>query len=330
MQDRFSIPVRGTQPPMAVCFASDDRFAPHLGVALLSILRSKAPDDRFRFYILDGGISAENRAKIESLGSPHEAEIQFVKMSNELFADFPISYDCWTRVVYYRLMIAEVVPNENKMLYLDSDIIVRKSLAPLFRIDLTDIDFCGAADVIEDEHRARLKNHGLAIDHYCNAGVMLINIDEWRRRRLFSFFCEFIRDHREALMFQDQDVVNVTLQNRMKMLDQQWNTQTSEMAVCRKSGFNRAAADAAIVHFVGPKPWQPGNRSPHRKFYHDCWKNSPWKENYPRYRRLSRLYGPRILLKQIRKKLIRFRWTKDEKYVILLGRTVYGKTRLEK
>ena len=66
-----------------ICLSCDNNYAQHLGVTIASILKNRAEDDEFRFIILDGNISDENKTKIVSLKSIHDFEIDFEKVDRK-------------------------------------------------------------------------------------------------------------------------------------------------------------------------------------------------------------------------------------------------------
>ena len=50
-----------------ICLSCDDNYAKYAGVVITSVLTNALPEDKLNFYILDGGISVENKDKILSL-----------------------------------------------------------------------------------------------------------------------------------------------------------------------------------------------------------------------------------------------------------------------
>ena len=69
-----------------ICFASDDNYAPYMGLAILSILTHACDTDRFHFYILDNKISKTQKEKIQSLSVKHPFEITFLPLDENVFS----------------------------------------------------------------------------------------------------------------------------------------------------------------------------------------------------------------------------------------------------
>ena len=304
---------------ISVCFASDDRYAEHLGVAVTSILHSRGSEDEFAFYILDGGISEENKKKILSLEEPGKAKITFVPAAGSLFEGLPDPSPLWSIAIYYRLAAPRLIPGEERLLYLDGDVIVRRSLAPLWQTDLGNSSAAGVADIAAPAHIARLRRAGFELARYVNTGVLLLDLKKWREEELTDRFFQFIAAKRNQLSYPDQDALNIILQDSILPLDPQWNTQTSGEPVEQTELFQRAAHRAAVIHFLGTKPWRLECRNPFKSVYEEYWALSPWKKAFRRFRRQRN----RITRRDRRRKLFRIRLLGREKWIVLFGKTFY-------
>ena len=318
--------------PIAVCFSSDDRYAQHLGVAIASILINKAPNDRLRFYILDGGISEKNKQKLLSLKTLAECEIRFVVIDQTRFQSCPkftIS-DHLSEAAYYRYILPEIDPTLDKIIYLDCDLTVNASLSEFYRLDISRFAFAGVVDCSAEEQK---KFFG--ISQYCNSGVMLINLKKWRTDHITERLFDFTDQNREKFRFVDQDALNVLLQGEILYADKKWNVQSSPPNICPlpeyvtlAQEFDALVPTAAVVHFItGEKPWNIGRRRPHQNLYFQYLKHTPWKNFVWRYRVLSPLLGPLVNFKKNRRRIFRFRLSKNEKYLVLFGHTIFGKVR---
>jgi lipopolysaccharide biosynthesis glycosyltransferase len=172
---------------------------------------------------------------------------------------------------YYRLFSPRVLPaNLTKVLYLDSDIVVRRSLSGLWNTDLNDHALAAVEEFGDFRKTPRIRKF--------NAGVMLINLDFWRRNSVAEQAMAFARNHPEKVEWHDQDALNAVLDDRWIRLSAIWNEQTGVVSALRME----PARDAAIVHFEGPvKPWQWywNVRVPHplKYEYHRYRSRTPWR-----------------------------------------------------
>lgn len=232
-----------------ICLSSDNNYIQHLAVTIASILKNKAEDDSFSFIILDGGITDENKEKIIALKSICDFDIEFVTVDNSLFAKCPIQD--WTHlsiVGYYRLVLPDIKPEWDKIIYLDCDIIVRDSLKELFNLDIGDCYIASVTDISSKKHAKRL-----GLNSYSNTGVLLISSNKWREDNVTDKLFKWIDENNEKIVLHDQDILNAAINDKIKPLDSKWNTLylTRSLAEDREKLEN-----AKIIHFIDKKkPW---------------------------------------------------------------------------
>ena len=73
---------------ISICFATDNGYAPYMGMAILSILTNAGKEENFHFYVLYNKISNENKKKVESLKKIRPFEITWLPLNEELFMPF--------------------------------------------------------------------------------------------------------------------------------------------------------------------------------------------------------------------------------------------------
>lgn len=155
-----------------------------------------------------------------------------------------------TSGTYFRFLIDEFVPEDwEKVLYLDSDILVMDSLKPLYDTVLDD-KLLGVVPTVRPADATRL---GLADDVYFNAGVLLINLDEWRSASIAEQLFRNASNNREVIKWPSQDPINVIADGRLVHIDERYNFDGNRM-----QRFSRDMPDKtpAILHFTGStKPW---------------------------------------------------------------------------
>lgn len=254
-----------------ICLSSDNNYAQHLAVTIASILKNKGVNDEFSFLILDGDIAEEHKDKISSLKSIHDFDIEFVKVDNKLFEKCPIQD--WTHlsiVTYYRLVLPNIKPEWDKIIYLDCDIVVRDSLADLFNLDISDNYFASVIDISAQKHAGRL-----GLKTYCNAGVMLIDAKKWRQDNITKKLFEWIEANNEKIVLHDQDILNAALENNIEYLDEKWNT----LYLTRSLDKNKEKwSSAKIIHYIDKKkPWLWYSPDVFAKEYRSCLKLTPYK-----------------------------------------------------
>lgn len=112
-----------------VCISCDDNYARYAGVVITSVLINATGFDNLHFYILNGGISDENKNKIQSLSSIRDCKIDFVDIDANVFSDFrKITTHAYISLpAYYRLKMPTLLPDVDRIIYFDCDVIVNTS-----------------------------------------------------------------------------------------------------------------------------------------------------------------------------------------------------------
>lgn len=271
---------------ITVCFASDNNYVPYLGTAMLSILKHSAANNNFLFYVLDNGISAESRKDIESLRRIRRPfGIEFIKTDTEKFKHCNFQEKRLTTAIFCRYFIPEYI-KEDKILYLDCDIMARSSLSELWNIDLGDNYVAGTLDyhVMKKEKLEGLFGGRLDMSEYINSGVLLINCKKWRENGISAKMMELTVKNSEMLKFPDQDIINFVCQGRKKIISHSWNVMGflyKPDLFCERPDFAeiiRQREDCRIRHF---QPWRKNWFMPHKREYIQLLKESPWKDIVP-------------------------------------------------
>lgn len=252
---------------MNICLACDNNYAKYAGVVLASILKNASNEDNFVFYILDGGISDENKQNIESLKSIKSCSMEFVSINNDLFSDYMRvkSHKYLSIASYYRLKLASLLPEVNKILYFDCDVVVNESLADLYNTEMGDYVVAGVHDIKKRKVRSN--------PQYVNSGVLLMDLDKIRKENLERDFLDYTLNNIDKIKCGDQEIINEVLKGRIKVLPDEWNVQSSNFT--NRSSFTK---HPKIIHFVAKrKPWHYASFSPHRDYYFKYLQYTPWK-----------------------------------------------------
>ena len=270
-----------------ICFSLDSNYVEQLLVSITSILKNAEENDNIVLHILDGGLSLCDKKNIENLKEIKSFEINYILMNNADFKDCPMlcamnkNFDNYhvTLPTYFRFKLSEVLPNIDKVLYLDCDVIVRKSLKDLFNIDISENSIAMIKDAVSDNEAKRLN-----LNNYFNAGVMLINLDFWRKNDIQNKLFEFAKNNKDIILWQDQDVINCVLNDSILELSNKFNYQ---YFLYKEIDFE-AYQKCSILHLAGAfKPWL----NPLKHFVYDEYyfylSFTPYKNKIIEYERKS-------------------------------------------
>jgi lipopolysaccharide biosynthesis glycosyltransferase len=178
----------------------------------------------------------------------------------------------FTEATYYRLLLPDLLPSKvSKLVYLDSDVIVRHPIEDLWAVNL---DEHGTGAVL-NPRAVNYGEMGLRNEKdYFNAGVLVMDLDRWRKQRVHRRALQFAAKFHGQLPCADQDALNHVLAGAWKRLDLRWNQQYKffihSAAYLRVPWFAlwRARSAPYIVHYsTNTKPWHSSNQHPWRSFY---------------------------------------------------------------
>lgn len=295
----YAEPVVSDKPVVSVVIAADNNYAPHLGALLCSILAHFPAHKFLDLLILDGGISTINRNLLTRL-MPGNAKIQFLELSGE-FTDLN-THMHFSRATFYRLILDTLLPDRDKVLYIDCDTIVLADVSTLFDVDLGNhalgavfdyimhhfcqtnvpsIDFTGSLKA-KDYLQAYV---GLGNDwaNYFQAGVILFNVKKLRQLNISEIMVSALLEKR--YWFLDQDILNKYFRGDVVFLDPGWNVVNcgQEIYAGLPDSYVKAlqAAEAApkLIHYAGyeAKPWN-NHAAKFSEYYFYYLRQSFWYE----------------------------------------------------
>ena len=169
--------------PMNLLVTLDRNYVPQLNVMLFSALQSD-PAAFFDVYILhDEGLSASDLTATRALLG-QRGTLRLIRVDESGLTDAPTS-DRYPKAIYYRIFAAKYLPHTlDRVLYLDPDLIVRKSLRTLYELPMDAAFFAAASHIRAFLHRFNELRLGMGEDDpYINSGVMLMNLEALRAKQ---------------------------------------------------------------------------------------------------------------------------------------------------
>jgi lipopolysaccharide biosynthesis glycosyltransferase len=293
--------------PIEVVTASDDAYAIPLAVTIRSLLDTLETDLPIRIWVLDGGLSDESQQRLMQSWQRPQARIEWLKPPVEQIADLKTENHL-NLVAYLRLFMPQLLPTSvSKILFLDADLLVRRSIRDLWQTPLGDAPLAAVHDyytpylntreavgrpTICDRHPDKClpvpnyRELGLrGTAGYFNSGVMLVNLQQWRKRNVLEEALKLLRTHREHVRYCDQYALNVLFSEQWKPLDPRWN-QNSNLWAWRDANdcafdpaqFRQMRSDPWIVHFTWTrKPWHYNTIHPYRRAFYKVLDRTAWR-----------------------------------------------------
>jgi lipopolysaccharide biosynthesis glycosyltransferase len=245
---------RGTAAlEIPVFFSTDDNYIPFLDVALSSLIENASKDYCYRIMILNTGLSAENKARILEREQEGFA-IEFADISDRLegiMSHFRNVYH-FSIVTYYRLFIASLFPQFEKIVYLDCDLVVTGDISKLYFTDMKGAIIAAAPEqYVRNTPAFRLyaeKALGVDPDGYVNAGVLVLDLRQFRRHRIEERFVDLITRFDLDLLDPDQAYLNYLCDGYIHVLPNGWNKEPMALP---------CEGELSIVHYaLYKKHWQ--------------------------------------------------------------------------
>jgi len=277
-----------------VVTSADNNFAIPLTVMLKSLVMNFKIYSNLIIYILDGGITDENKEKIIKSLDPNKIDIKWIKIDESKLKDVKISAHI-SIATYYRLLIHKLLPNNiDKVVYIDSDTIFNEDISKIWELNIKNAPLLAVQDqdantrfVSSPYGLSNYRDLGLdSKSKYFNAGVLLINLKKWRSDDIGSKSIEYARKNAKIIKFHDQDGLNAILSNKWKELDLRWNF-SSQMfwrstyinnVVCDKKTYEKIICNPYIIHFTtGLKPWNRYCNHPYKKLWYYYLDMTSWK-----------------------------------------------------
>ncbi len=277
---------------IAICFAANESYAPYCKVALASLLNCRNKDKNYDILIMTKDMTEQSRNGILAL-EDSGVSIRFVDMTcmeSQLQSEVGAYYSVETN---YRLAIlSEVYHSYERMIYLDSDMLVCGDISRLYESDTQGKALAAARDYTMDykqickvpifigEEPYSACNYCEQIlgikqmQYYVNAGVLLFDLSRCRQQKItYKKAIEIL--HQQNYFHNDQDVLNILCHNSIHLIETKWNYlnlyenyKNSSNEAVRRMAAHIPTEERQIIHYIGErKPWN-AKGVPLQELYH--------------------------------------------------------------
>ena len=207
-----------------IVYASDKKFAEILGVSILSLYENSQDMDEIIIYILDDGISVDDKKKIEDVSNKYNRTLPHWIVAKNITKELSIdvTMDRGSLTQYARLFLSSNLPGDlDRVLYLDCDIIVNQSIKELWNLNIQGKTIAALMDAFSKYYR---KNIDLKFDDIMfNSGVMLIDMMQWRQKHIEEQLKQFICKKHGKIQQGDQGALNAVLSKDVYCFEPRFN-----------------------------------------------------------------------------------------------------------
>lgn len=249
---------------ISVLLTITDSYVPYCGVTMTSLFENNR-NNKLCVYVFCPNLSDSNKKLLHNVASRYGQQIIFpiaaVRNNMPLSSQFKFHES-----VLYRLYVSHLIPKEvGRIIYMDCDLIVTDDLREMWNRPMdSSISLWAVPDLFRFTDYYRLKlNHKKHT--YFNAGVILINLDYWRKNQVGEKCLDYIKKNAERVSYLDQDALNAVLAGTVKYLHPRYNCMIPFYANIDYlknrvwyedlEHIHEAVNAPCIIHYVGAKPW---------------------------------------------------------------------------
>lgn len=284
-----------------IVFASNDNYALPTLVAIYSLIANSSESNNYDIVVFESDISDINKNLIQNLSDGYNnVSIRFFN-TKKFFEEFDYFHYSYISVdTYSRLFIPDVMSAYDKVVYLDSDVIINTDIAELYNIDLDNNAIAGNRNYIlitSYRKKPEFQNYydnKLGINNIAtciNAGVLVMDLNKLRKIDLFGCGLELLKKYK-ALLYADEDIINKVCQGKIKYLSSSWNWRYlidnalifDHHLLSFAQEWAQGLYSQKIIHYLSKeKPWNEP-----RVYYGEIWWD--WAKKTPVYQTLLRKY----------------------------------------
>ena len=280
-----------------VVLATSNMFAPFAASVIQSVIDCASPEYYYDIICIEQELTAENKRKLKSLQRGSNVSVRIFHIR---FADFLQKGEVNAYIsseTYFRLFFPYLLTKYKKILWLDSDTLVRRDVAELFNTELGDLLIGATRDYkatallkgADPEYKIFCQTElGISDPYrYFQAGVLLLNLEMLRQTISFGEMRTQVQEAQYP--FGDQDILNKLCAGRVYWLDNRWDVvadvddYVSNFLRYWDPGktymdYQVAKRDPYIIHFAGPtKPWHSPQNTMADFFWTAC-RKTPFYE----------------------------------------------------
>ena len=266
---------------------------------IFSILKSNKSSKSYEFIcLINEELPFVEQKKLVDFLNPNHS-VRFLNLQHEL-NNLPVN-SRFTIAASYRLLLPQILPNYNKVIYIDSDIIVKNDIGELYcTADLTNYYLAAVDEPALDLQLDYLEKIKCNPGEYFNSGFLIMNLELMRQHKLIPKFLEGLKN--DSWLFPDQDILNIECKNYVLKIHPKYNSIRTFFLPQYKNDFLKRYSNKewqevqndGNIHYTGAKPWNDFTVK-----FDEWWKHyysipkeikENWKVNYKLYF-LSRVWN---------------------------------------
>lgn len=279
---------------MNVVYTCDNNFVWIMGISMISLFENNRDMEDLKVWLLGDNVSQESKDQLADIAAGYGRPCTVIDVPD---LNIPAEYTSarWPKSAFTRMFSGELMPTtEDRMLYLDCDIIVRGSLKGLEHHNMGGHAICAVKDCVSRGYKKKIGIE--AEDSYVNAGVLLMDLEKMRELDIRAMMSDFVKEHASDISYADQDILNGMFKGKFGVLDPVYDAMTltcvytyEQIRQIRHPSFYysegeivKAQRNPVIVHYTtcmtNIRPWCEGSDHPFAADFDKYMQMSPWKD----------------------------------------------------
>lgn len=285
--------------PIHIALTFDDKYWAPAYATMRSICMVSARRTDIVFHLMHVGLSVRHRADLDAIVTEFGArlvdhDLDALGILKERIAPLPrVGMHINTPIVYARLFLTDIVPKDvERLIFIDSDMMVRADIAQLYELDLEGRALAAAPDPYRTGFQTgrdlKPKRYYSTTDLFFNAGLLVIDTRKMAQINIVGTILDLLTPEEVAGLYYDQDMLNIVFRNKWTVLDKLWNLQNPLPA--------HEVLDPFVVHYTGiHKPWLLFKKPAFKRMYRHMMTNAYFYRYFRE--RLARRFGMSWLVK---------------------------------
>lgn len=278
---------------MHILCAFDEKYVPLAKVLFTSLMRNHT--ERIVVHILESELSEKSKRRLIKKYTKHNFILTFHHVLEDRKQQFEnLQHDGrMTPESYYRFLLLDpeiIEESVERILWLDVDTVVDKSIIEFYQSDFEDAlfiaceDRSGKGDSVWEHFHTQMK--APLHQTYYNAGVLLCNLKKLRENYSVEDIIDYAIEHKEILLLGDQDILNGMFGTKIKGASPlSYNCMIRHMDYFNQDTIHQIEKKAHILHFTNDvKPYERFYKQETETYF---WKYAKFVDSY-RYEYIRR------------------------------------------
>lgn len=280
---------------MNIVYSCNDFYIPQTGISIISLCENNKEAEEITIYFIGKDVSEKNIKTLREITEKYNRKFVYIDFESIAY-DLKISAIGRHIETIYAKVFFSRINDLNKIIYLDSDIIINGSLLPLWNEELEDC-YLGAVQTFCTEKSQ------LGIDEvtpFFNDGMAIINVDYCRKNNLIEKVFNVLDEYNGNPPVLSEGVLNKVCQGHVKFISLKWNCMAGILYHARLNlktvvqilnqytgeDIEQSVNEPVVIHYLSSfynRPWFEPCTHPYRECYYKYKAMSPWKELKPKH-----------------------------------------------